>query len=94
MKKKLRVAVLMHEDLVPPDDLAGLDPKEVLRFKTERDVVESVRRLGHEVITLGVWDELAPLRKTLLESEPDIVFNLLEEFHGHAVYDQNVVSYL
>ena len=94
MKKKLRVAVLMHEDLVPPDDLAGLDPKEVLRFKTERDVGESVRRLGHDVIKLGVWDELAPLRKTLLESEPDIVFNLLEEFHGQAVYDHNVVSYL
>ena len=94
MKKRLRVAVLMHEDLVPPDDLSALDPKEVLRFKTERDVVCGLVRLGHEVIKIGVWDELAPLRKMLQESEPDIVFNLLEEFHGQAVYDHNVVSYL
>ncbi len=94
MKKRLRVGVLMHEDLVPPDDLSALEPKEVLRFKTERDVVQGLERLGHEVIKIGVWDELAPLRKILQESEPDIVFNLLEEFHGLAVYDHNVVSYL
>ncbi len=94
MKNKLRVAVLMHEDLVPPDDLSDLEHKEILRFKTERDVVEGLARLGHEVLKLGVCDELAPLRKTLQESEPDIVFNLLEEFHGESVYDHNVVSYL
>jgi len=94
MKKKLRVAVLMHEDLVPPDDLSGIEAKEVLRFKTERDVVLGLGRLGHQVIKIGVWDELAPLRKMLQESKPDIVFNLLEEFHGLAVYDHNVVSYL
>jgi D-alanine-D-alanine ligase len=94
VRKKLRVIVLMHEDLVPPDDLTGLDEKEILRFKTERDVVEGLARLGHEVHKLGVWDELAPLRTALWEWKPDIVFNLLEEFRGQAVYDQNVVSYL
>jgi len=94
VRKKLRVIVLMHEDLVPPDDLTGVDKKEVLRFKTERDVVEGLTRLGHEVYKLGVWDELAPLRTALWEWKPDIVFNLLEEFHGQAVYDHNVVSYL
>jgi D-alanine-D-alanine ligase len=94
VKKKLRVLVLMHEDLVPPDDLSGLEEKELLRIKTERNVVEGIQGLGHEVHKLGVWDELAPLRKALAEHEPDIVFNLLEEFHGQAVYDHNVVSYL
>jgi D-alanine-D-alanine ligase len=84
----------MHEDLVPPDDLTGVDDKEILRFKTERDVVEGLERLGHAVHKLGVWDDLAPLRTGLWKGKPDIVFNLLEEFHGHAVYDQNVVSYL
>jgi len=94
VKRKLRVVVLMHEDLVPPDDLAGLDDKDIWRFKTERDVVETLQKLGHEVRKLGLWDELLPLRRELKEWEPDIVFNLLEEFHGEAVYDHNVVSYL
>ena len=93
-KKKLRVLVLMHEDLVPPDDLDDPPREDILQFKTEYDVVTGLERLGHEVHKLGVWDELAPLRKALQEGDPDIVFNLLEEFHGQAVYDHNVVSYL
>jgi D-alanine-D-alanine ligase len=94
VKKKLRVIVLMHEDLVPPDDLSTLAADKLWRIKSERDVVCGLARLGHEVLKLGLWDELAPLRRAIREWEPDVVFNLLEEFHGEAVYDQNVVSYL
>ena len=39
-------------------------------------------------------DELAPIRDAVESWKPHVVFNLLEEFHGEAVYDQNVVSYL
>ncbi len=91
---KLRVLVLMHEDLVPPDDLTALDDKQLDRIKTERDVVDGLKDLGHEVFKLGVWDELRPLRAAIEEWDPHVVFNLLEEFHGEAVYDQHVVSYL
>lgn len=92
--KKQRILVLMHEDLVPPDDLKGLSGKEIEPFKTEYDVVAGLRALGHDVRKLGVWDELRPLRVALQEWTPDIVFNLLEEFQGRTVYDHNVVSFL
>jgi D-alanine-D-alanine ligase len=94
MNKKLRVLALMHTELVPPDDLAGLTEKEVGPFKTEYDVVAALQWLKHDVRKLGVSDELAPLRNVLQEWSPHIVFNILEEFHGQPVYDQNVVSYL
>lgn len=86
--------VLMHEDLIPPADISGLSPSEVLPFATEYDVVTAMQWLGHEAIKLGVHDELAPLRRALKEIKPHVVFNLLEEFHGEAVYDQHMVSYL
>ena len=38
--------------------------------------------------------ELRPIRDEIESWKPDVVFNLLEEFHGEAVYDQNVASYL
>ena len=94
MKRSLRVLVLMHGDLVPPDGLVRPERKQILSFKTEYDVVTGLEQLGHRVHKLGVQDELAPLRTALQEGEPDIVFNLLEEFRGQAVYDHNVVSYL
>jgi hypothetical protein len=33
MKKKYRVVVLMHEDLVPPDSLEGCTEEEILTWK-------------------------------------------------------------
>ena len=43
---------------------------------------------------LGVGSDLGVLRDAIEQFKPDITFNLLEEFHGVAVYDQHVVSYL
>ena len=91
--KKLRVLALMHEDLIPPDDPAGADLATV-KWKTEYDVVTTLREMGHEVQALGVRNDLGVIRKAIEEWKPQIAFNLLEEFDGVAVYDQNVVSYL
>ena len=91
--KRLRVLVLMHKDLVPPDHLNGHDLKNV-EWKTEFDVVSTLRKLGHEVLPLGVKSDLGVIRAAVEEWKPHIAFNLLEEFDGVAVYDQNVVSYL
>ncbi len=65
-----------------------------MAWKTEYDVVSTLRASGHEVRVLGVQDELRPIRDAVESFKPDIVFNLLEQFHGEAVYDQNVASYL
>ena len=44
--KKLRVLVLMHEDLVPPDSIENLSDKEIAPFKAEFDVVAGLESLG------------------------------------------------
>ena len=91
--KRLRILVLMHEDLLPPDPLNGQDVAGA-EWKTEYDVVSTLRKLGHDVKPLGVKSDLGVLRSAVEDWKPHIAFNLLEEFDGVAVYDQNVVSYL
>jgi len=91
--KRLRVLVLMHEDLVPPDQVDSYDPESV-EWRTEYDVVSALKKLGHEVSPLGVKNDLGVIHTAIDHVKPDIVFNLLEEFAGIAVYDQHVVSYL
>lgn len=91
--KRLRVLVLMHEDLVPPEQLNGHDLSTV-EWRTEYDVVSTLRKLGHEVYPLGVKSDLGVIHSAIVAWKPDIAFNLLEEFDGVAVYDQHVVSYL
>jgi D-alanine-D-alanine ligase len=90
----LRILVLMHEQLVPPESVAGLTEQEISRFKTEFDVTSTLREMGHEVAPLGIANDLGPVRQALHEFRPSITFNLMEEFHGVALYDQHVVSYL
>ena len=92
--KKLRVLALMHPELVPPPDAASMPPDDRHRFKTEYDVCSTLQELGHEVRALGVQDELHPIRDAVDEFKPDIAFNLLEEFQGNVLFDQNVVSLL
>ena len=91
--KKLRVLTLMHEDLVPPDNLTGVDLATV-EWKTEFDVMTTLRDMGHDVRSVGVRDELDVIRDAVDEFKPHIAFNLLEEFNGFGGFDQNVVSYL
>jgi len=93
-KRKLRVAVLMHPSTVPPENPEGYSEREQYEFKTELDVLLTLRKLGHEVRALGVADELGPIRTLVEEWKPDIVFNLLEEFLGRQDFDYHVVSFL
>jgi D-alanine-D-alanine ligase len=83
----------MHKDLVPPESLDGQDPSQA-EWRTEYDVVTTLRKSGHDVRPLGVKSDLGVIRTAVEEWRPHIAFNLLEEFDGVAVYDQNVVSYL
>jgi D-alanine-D-alanine ligase len=94
VKKRLRVLVLNHPDLAAPDVKKGSSKEEINVWKTEYDVVRALRGLGHEVQRLLIEDELQPIRTTVGEWKPDIVFNLLEEFRGMAEFDTHVVSYL
>jgi D-alanine-D-alanine ligase len=92
--KRLRVLVLVREGLVPPESMDGYSDEEIDRWKVEFDVVATLHNMGHEVHPLGVQHDLSPIRRAILDWSPDITFMLLEEFHGLAVYDSAIVSYL
>lgn len=92
--KKLRILVLMHESLVPPETLDGYSDKDMQPWKSEFDVVATLKELGHQTLPLGVSDEVGPIRAAVNDWKPDITFNMLEEFHSVGIYDHYVVSYL
>src|SRR5262249_250961 len=92
--RRLRVLVLMDSDFVPPDSTKGYTEQQINEWKTEYDVVSTLRAAGHEVRPLGVHDELKPIRDEIEGFKPHVVFTLLEQFHGEAIYDQNVASFL
>jgi D-alanine-D-alanine ligase len=84
----------MDPALVPPDSTDGYTVQEINEWKTEYDVVSTLRAAGHEVRPLGVEDELKAVRDEIEGFKPQVVFTLLEDFHGKVIYDQNVASFL
>jgi len=91
--KKLRILNLMHEDLVPPEDVSKIDIISA-PWKTEYDIITSLREMQHEVLPLGLRSDLRVIREAIEKWEPHIIFNMLEEFDGEVVFDQHVVGYL
>ena len=92
--RRLRVLVLMHPNFVPPDSAEGYTAREVNEWKTEFDVVSTLRAIGHDVRPLGVQEEIRPVREEIESFKPHVVFTLLEQFHNEPVYDQHIASYL
>lgn len=93
-KKKLRVILLADESLVPNGELKDFSEKQRELRKTEFDVRDAIETLGHEVVSIGVSDDLSTIRGGIDAHKPDVAFNLLEEFAGISHFDQHVVSYL
>jgi D-alanine-D-alanine ligase len=91
---RLRVLVLMHEELVPPPVVDGLTAEQMRPWRMEYDVMSTLAALGHHVLPLAVADELRPIRQAIDDWRPHIAFNLLRSFHGVGLYDAYVVSYL
>jgi D-alanine-D-alanine ligase len=92
--RKYRVLLMVEKKLVPPEDISGMSEAQIDDFRTEYDVLTTLRRPGHEVRVVGIGDHLTGLRETIDEFRPHVVFNLLDEFSGIISYDHYVVAYL
>lgn len=92
--KKLRVLLLVHESLVPPDDIEDDEDPRITEVQTEYDVQQALIELGHDVKPFGFYDDFLALHQVITEWKPDIVFNLTEDFAGIGEDDHFIVGYL
>src|SRR5438093_6079929 len=86
--------VLLSQELMPPDTLPDGVEIEKQPWRTEYDVISTLKSMGHEVYPVGLYSDLSVIGKAREDHKQQIAFNLLEEFDGQALYDQHVVSYL
>lgn len=92
--KKLKVMMLLHPEMVPPEDLKDPDDPRHDKYRTEMDVQQALQKLGHQVIIVPVHDDIAPIRQAVETWQPDVAFNMLEDFAGFGALDFYIVSYL
>jgi D-alanine-D-alanine ligase len=61
---------------------------------TEADVLRCLKRLGHDVETLAVFDNVTDIVEKLKAYAPDIVFNLSESFYQDRSHEPNIPALL
>jgi D-alanine-D-alanine ligase len=61
---------------------------------TEADVLRALARLGHEVESLAVFDNVGNVLERLAAFRPDVVFNLSESFHRSRAQEPNIPALL
>ncbi len=60
----------------------------------EADVLAGLERLGHQVETLAVFDDVLCMVEKLKSFAPDVVFNLTESFHSSRAHEPNIPALL
>lgn len=93
-KNKLRILALVDKGLIPPDHISSLEEKEKSAWRMEYDVVSTLRKMGHSVDCVGIFDDITVMKQAIQEKKPHIVFNMFEQFDGNALFDQHLTSYL
>lgn len=63
-------------------------------YKDERNVYDSLRKLGHDVSLLGIYDETTVLLSYLKKEKPDVVFFLCESFRNDRSQAAHLISVL
>ena len=91
--KKLDVLVIFdYPNPAPADGWESVIALE--SWKCERDVVQALRELGHEVRILGIHDRIESLVEEIRRVRPDVVFNLAEAFDDEREHEANVAGLL
>lgn len=92
MTRRLHITVLVDPATIPLDDPEFRDVSD--KPITEYHVCDALRSLGHRVSVMGAEYDIASVARTLTEQEPDLVFNLTEQFCGDRRMDKNIAALL
>ena len=94
MAKKPRVLVLFDVD--EPTGL-NVDYTEDLKspdWKTERHVLSALRTLDYPYAVLGVHDDTQQIREMIESYQPNVIFNMVEQFASSLGNENRITSFL
>jgi D-alanine-D-alanine ligase len=94
VKKKLKVLALFDAATATTIDQDFSAELKTEDWKTEANVLAALEKLGHTTEHLAIFDDLDLVRQKPQSFEPDIIFNLADQFKNNRAFDQNIVSFL
>jgi len=93
VKKKLKVLVLFDGVQPTPIDADLSEEMKTEEWQTEANVMAALTELGHTAEHLAIFDDVDLVRQKIESFQPDVLFNLVEQFKNNPGFDQNIVSF-
>jgi D-alanine-D-alanine ligase len=92
----MKVLVLFDLERPPkPDEKFTLRKLEYTEDRImEADVIRSLKRIGHDVQVLPVFENVKAMVDKVYDWAPDVVFNMVESFYGYRWNEPNVPALL
>jgi D-alanine-D-alanine ligase len=92
----MRILVLfdVHRPIGPDETFSVSSLRGAEEKPTEADVLACLRKLGHEVETLAVYDAVKAVLDKIEAFKPDVVFNLCETFFSDRANEPNIPALL
>jgi D-alanine-D-alanine ligase len=92
----MRILVLfdVHRPIGPDETFSVRSLRTEEEKPTEADVLACLRKLGHEVETLAVYDDVKVVLEKKDSFRPDVVFNLCETFFSDRAHEPNIPALL
>jgi D-alanine-D-alanine ligase and related ATP-grasp enzymes len=94
VKKNLKVLVLFDGVQPTPIDADLSEEMKTEEWETEANVMKALGELGHNAEHLAIFDDVDLVRQKMESFQPDVLFNLVEQFKNNPGFDQNIVSLL
>ncbi len=93
-RSKLHILLIFDVPYAPPNHLDHTSYMVGDEWKDERDVLRSLRRLGHTVTVFGIFDDIQPLIEHIRLAKPDVIFNQCESFRSDRSQEANLPALL
>jgi D-alanine-D-alanine ligase len=92
----MRILVLfdVHRPIGPDETFSVRSLRGEEEKPTEADVLACLRKLGHDVETLAVYDAVKAVLDKIEAFKPDVVFNLCETFFSDRANEPNIPALL
>jgi D-alanine-D-alanine ligase len=91
---KILVLFDLYRRPAPDEQFSPRTLERVEDKPTEADVLRALGRLGHEVESLAVFDNVPFILEKLSSFRPDVVFNLSESFLANRAQEPNIPALL
>lgn len=92
--KHLDIIVLSDVSEPPPRDQDFTHDLKKDNWRTEYDVLFSLRESGHTARLICLYDSVTPLIDAVTAQRPDLIFNIAEQFRDQTVLERNIAAFL